>query len=146
MNLYDLLSGYNISSIERSFEELFLYPSVAHEPYMVFNSTVTLTKNITASVSIDKHNEHIQFFDMWNNELIQVIFDSDDGGRVSLFDMNGFLEPDSGLKEFKSVSDITDEDLITARITRENIQDLERIYRELVEMFKKNETIGKYLV
>lgn len=146
MNLYDLLSGYNIAAIERSFESIYFYPSVVHEPYKVFNSTVSLTKNITSSVSLCKYNEHIMFFDMWNNDLVHVIFDSEDGGRVSLFDMNKFMEPDSGLVEYPTIEDIPDEDLVIARITRENLIDLKRIYDELVEMFKKDETAKNYLV
>lgn len=145
MNLYDTLTGYNIAAAKSEFESLSLYPSVTREPYMLFSSTVTLSGNIVASMLLSKHNNHVHFFDIWSNQLIQVIFDSEDV-KLSLFDPNNLLEKNSGLLEFTGIDDVSDEVLQSVNLTRENLIELERISNELVEMFKKNETIGKYLV
>lgn len=142
MNLYDLLTNYDLSAAERRFDEFYMYNAITVEPFMCFNTTLYLTANLTASVSISKHNTSVQFFDMWSNDVVQVIFECGTENTVSLFNANRLLDDDC-LRLFDSIDDIPDEELTDNNITRENLSVLKTLHDEIIEMLKKDETLKK---
>lgn len=146
MNKYNQLVAFDAKDAKRTFDEFYEYPSVVHDPYMCFNSTIRLGEDLVASVSINKHNYHVQFFDLHGYELTNVIFtDNDPEGFVQFFD-NTRLSSDDCLVLFPSMDDITDEHLEKFRLTRENVFVLYNLHNELLKILKKDETIKKVVL
>lgn len=142
MNLYDLLTNYNLSAAERQFDTLYMYPSTIVEPYMCFGTTLTLTANLTASVSINKYDSSVQFFNMWGNELVQVIFAYGSENSVSLFNAERIMDDDC-LRIYDTIEDIPEYEYSDNSITPENIEVLKNLSVQIIETLKKDETLLK---
>ncbi|QOI71308.1 hypothetical protein pEaSNUABM19_00371 [Erwinia phage pEa_SNUABM_19] len=143
MSRYDILANFEVDNMVRTFDEFYEYQSVLNnEKYMCFGSTIKLVDDIVASVSINKYNEHVQYFGVWDNSLTHVIFSTQDEGFVQLFDIDSILSNDC-LKEFISINDIEDADLERFKLTRENIIVLFNLHSQILQKLKKDETIQK---
>ena len=146
MNKYSTLVAFDANDAQRTFDEYYEYPSVVHEPYMCFNTTMRLGADLVASVSLSKHSYHIQYFDLHGYELSNVIFtDNDPDGFVQFFD-NTKIASDDCLVMLPSMDDITDEILEKFRLTRENVFVLYNLHNELLKILKKDEMIQKVVL
>ncbi len=146
MSTFDELLGYDVNNAFTAVEKLSLFPSTVRAPYMLFDTTVILTKTIRASVLLSKHYSHFQFYDSSDNG-VQVIFDSEDNHtRVTLFEPTRCNDEDSGIQEFDGVNNIPDEILSTVNLTRQNLKELQRIFTEMTFNFINSESPGYDLV
>lgn len=145
MNKYNKLVAFDAKDAKRTFDEFYEYPSVVHEPYMCFTSTLQLGEdNLVASVTINKHNYSVQFFDIWDFKLSHVIFNSyDSEGGVQLFNIDLC---DECLIMFPTLSDVTDEALEKFNISRDVLNILYNLHNDLIKILKKDETIQKVVL
>jgi hypothetical protein len=147
MNKYSQLVAFDAVNAKRTFDEFYEYHSAIDGNYMCFNSTIVLSdQHLVAAVSLDKHNYHVQFFDVRDYELSNVIFtDNDPYGNVQFFS-NVLFPTDDCLLLFPSIDDIQDSDLEKFGLSRENIFVLYNLHNELLKILKKDETIQKVVL
>ena len=142
MSKYDLLNNYNLDHADRKYDEFYIYPATDVTPYMCFSTVLTLVDNITASVSINQYRHSVHFYNLFGENIVQVIFDnSSDDCRITLFDPYGSDEND--IKCYNSIDDISDEECASKNITRENLVVLELLSAQIIEKLKKDETLKK---
>lgn len=146
MNKYFELVSFDAEKAIRTFDEFYEYPSLIHEKYMCFSSTVKLVDNVVAAVTISKHGYHIHYFDVWDSKLTNVIFTNNDpDGAVQLFSSERLLDDDC-LVMFSTLYEVTDEALEKFNISREVLIILYNLHNDLLKILKKDETIQKVVL
>lgn len=141
MSTYSELNEFKAENAVRTFDEFYMFKSSIREPYMCFSTTMRLSGNLVAAVSINKHYYHFQFFDVWDHKLSNVMFTNNDPeGYVQFLDNTKLFEDDC-LTMLSSVDDISDEILEKYNLTIDNVMVLYKLHHELLNILKKDETI-----
>lgn len=141
MSTYSDLNAFKAENAVRTFDEFYMVKSSIHEPYMCFSTTMRLSDNLVAAVSINKYYYHFQFFDVWDHKLSNVMFTNNDPeGYIQFLDNTKLFEDDC-LTMLSSVDDITDEILEKYNLTIDNVMVLYKLHHELLNILKKDETI-----